>query len=201
MEATIKVAKYFGNIDGDDVIALYIRTKATKADIDELIDNIVHITPFNIKSEGMSEEMRATPKQMQEAAQLIQSGKTPLEVVSITGVSLATAYKLSKESKASNNATDNSLKEKEITKPVPRVPVNSEVTSKMMSEKDLGTYGKPSNIQFTKIPKEMQIEIGPVGISLTEEVVKAVIEPLKSLGFEDIRLTVVAVAKGDENHG
>jgi hypothetical protein len=71
----------------------------------------------------------------------------------------------------------------------------------MMSEKDLGTYGKPSNIQFAKIPKKMQIEIGPVGISLTDEVIKAAIGPLKSLGFEDIHLTIVAVAKGDGSHG
>jgi hypothetical protein len=83
-------------VDGDNVFALYIRTKESEASLNQFIGAV--------GIERMDDDMnRAGKSQLDEARTLIENGKKPVEVVSIAGISLATAYKLEKEFKAKHS--------------------------------------------------------------------------------------------------
>jgi hypothetical protein len=241
MKATIKIVKYFGNDEGANIFALYIRTLDTQETAKQLTGKTVNITGVD---EIMFSRSRATSAQIVQARELLKKGIDPKEVVEQTGCGESTVYKLKKtldskmgpiekatemlqQGKSTTAAVaatgitiakakeiqskicrQSILKKIEEHTPVQTEPMNKPVTiaeeppansvtiTRLFREADIQKYGMPANLQFAKIPKEMRIEIGPVGISLAAEVVKSAIEPLKGLGMEDVRIVISAQGDG-----
>lgn len=134
---------------------------------------------------GISKMIRATRDQILKAKEELKQGKGPAAVAVSTGISLAKAKALHKELQGVN----------------PVIPVESEVVSKpqfnqvktsLMSEEDIKKYGQPTNIDLSNVPKELTIEIGPVGISLALQVLSDMLEPFKIIGVKDICILVTA---------
>lgn len=147
-----------------------------------------HSTVYRLRKDfDNRKRLEERRSQLKKAKGLIEAGKSPAAAAVSTGISMTATKRMAREIK------------KEITPVIKAAvnpnsaPANSEVNSKLMSEKDLQQYGMPTNLQFAKVPKDLQIVIGPVGVSLAPEVMKSAIEPLKALGVENIHITIDAL--------
>lgn len=138
---------------------------------------------------------KANRDQINKARQLLTEGKKPVAVVAATGVSLATAYKLYKQLPKPEPPP--------VTEPAAApdkaTPEEPLIMTRLMNEAEIQKYGPPQAISLADVPKEIHLEIGPVGASAAAASVEAMLEPLKQIGLADIYIKVTAkyyVGKG-----
>lgn len=137
-------------------------------------------------------QTRSDPKQINEAKKLLSEGKGPLSVVSITGVSLSTAYTLQKKLRNTEEKNQVNLANPEsVTKPA-RVTIAEEppVPTSLMLQKDVETVGIPDSISLKNVPKNFRLEIGPVAKDLIGAVVEEAIKPFDAIGITNVHLVI-----------
>lgn len=135
--------------------------------------------------------MKAGKTQINRAKALIAQGVGPASVTVSTGISLSTARKLHKEHLAANPPPATIPRAKEA-------PLEIPITTRLMSEKEIQQYGLPNNVHIENVPKEIALEVGPVGVSMVPRVAEGMVNWLKNMGVTDVRVKIVSV-KGAEN--